>query len=189
MSQNSKGKQIALRLAFSAMAVALAYVTSFIRLFRMPLGGSVTLFSMLFIALVGYWFGPVWGLSVGFIYGILQFLQGGYFLTPFQVCCDYLLTFAALGLSGFLRNKKHGLIKGYILGIIGRGFFAALAGYLYWFEYMPENFPESIKFLYPVIYNFAYILVEALITVIVLSLPPVQKAMVTVKHMAEGKRR
>ena len=189
MSERITSKQVALRLVFSAAAVALAYVTSYIRLFRMPLGGSVTLFSMLFIVLIGYWYGPVWGLSVGFIYGILQFLQGGYFLTPFQVCCDYLLCYAALGLSGFFRNKKHGLIKGYIAGIIGRGFFASLAGYLYWFEYMPESFPKSIAFLYPVIYNFAYILVETIITVIVLSLPPVQKAMARVKLMALGKGR
>ena len=189
MSENKSSKIIALRLVFSAAAVALAYVTSYIRLFRLPLGGSVTLFSMLFIVLVGYWFGPAWGLGVGFVYGFLQYLQGGYFLTVFQVLCDYLLCYAALGISGFFRKKKHGLTKGYIAGIIGRGFFASLAGYLYWFEYMPESFPKSIAFLYPVIYNFAYILAEGIITIIVINLPPVKKALETVKHMSEGRRR
>ncbi len=41
------------QLAYCAMAVALAYVTSFIRVFKLPYGGSVTLLSMLFIVLVG----------------------------------------------------------------------------------------------------------------------------------------
>ena len=44
------------QLAYCAMAVALAYVTSFIRVFKMPYGGSVTLLSMLFIVLVANWY-------------------------------------------------------------------------------------------------------------------------------------
>ena len=31
----------------------------------------------------------------------------------FQVCCDYILAFAALGVAGFFAKKKHGLLKGY----------------------------------------------------------------------------
>ena len=87
------------QLAYCAMAVALAYVTSFIRVFKMPYGGSVTLLSMLFIVLVANWYGVKTGMLVGFAYGILQFLQEPYFLTLFQVCCDYVLAFAALGLA------------------------------------------------------------------------------------------
>ena len=45
------------RLVTSAMAIALATLTSFITIFKMPMGGSVTLFSMLFIVLIGYWCG------------------------------------------------------------------------------------------------------------------------------------
>ena len=44
------------RLVTSAMAIALATLTSFITIFKMPMGGSVTLFSMLFIVLIGYWY-------------------------------------------------------------------------------------------------------------------------------------
>ena len=88
------------QLAYCAMAVALAYVTSFIKVFKLPYGGSVTLLSMLFIVLVANWYGVKTGMLVGFAYGILQFLQEPYFLTLFQVCCDYVLAFAALGLAG-----------------------------------------------------------------------------------------
>ena len=93
-------------LAYCAMAVALAYVTSFIKPIEMPYGGSVTLLSMLFIVLIGYWYGVRTGVMVGLAYGILQFLQEPYFLTLFQACCDYVFAFAALGLSGLFRGKK-----------------------------------------------------------------------------------
>ena len=38
------------------MAMALATVTSMIKLFDAPMGGSVTLCSMLFITLIAYWY-------------------------------------------------------------------------------------------------------------------------------------
>ena len=94
---------------------------------------------MLFIVLVGYWYGPATGILVGFVYGILQFIQKPYYLTLFQVCADYLLAFSALGLSGFFSGKKNGLTTGYLVGVFGRGVFNALAGYMYWMEYMPET--------------------------------------------------
>ena len=45
------------QLVFSAAAMALAMVTSMLKLFEMPMGGSITLCSMLFIVLIGYWYG------------------------------------------------------------------------------------------------------------------------------------
>ena len=50
----TKKKMSTKQLVFSAMAIALAGVTSMIKLFDLPMGGSVTLFSMLFIVLIGY---------------------------------------------------------------------------------------------------------------------------------------
>ena len=116
------------RLAYCAMAVALAYVTSFIKPFELPYGKSVTLLSMLFIVLVGNWYGVKTGVLVGFAYGVLQFLQEPYFLSLFQVCCDYVLAFAALGLSGLFRKRKNGLLIGYIAAVLARGFFHSLGG-------------------------------------------------------------
>ena len=51
----SKAKLTTKQLVFSAMAIALAVVCSMIKVFEMPMGGSVTLFSMLFIVLIAYW--------------------------------------------------------------------------------------------------------------------------------------
>lgn len=172
------------QLAWCAAAMALAFLTSYIKLFHLPFGGSVTLFSMFFICLIGYWFGPKTGILTGLAYGILQFLQEPFVLNFFQVCCDYIFAFAALGLAGFFSKSKNGLLKGYILGILMRGAFHSLGGYLYWMDYMPENFPQSLTSLYPIVYNYSYILAEGILTIIVIMLPPVQKALIQLKKNA-----
>ena len=178
---SKKGKMSAKQIAFCSMAIALAYVTSYIKL---PFSGSVTLCSMLFIVLVGYWYGPATGILVGFVYGILQFIQKPYYLTLFQVCADYLLAFSALGLSGFFSGKKHGLTIGYLVGVFGRGVFNALAGYMYWMEYMPETFPKSLAALYPIVYNFGFLLAEAVITLIIINFPAVSRGLERIRNMA-----
>ena len=174
------------QIVFCAAALALGFATSYIKVFSMPFGGSVTLCSMLFVVLIGYWYGPEVGLMSGFAYGFLEFAQdgGSYILSPMQACMDYIFAFAALGLSGFFYQKKNGLIKGYILAILVRGLFHTIGGYLYWMDYMPDNFPKSLAAIYPIVYNYSYILAEAVITLIVISLPPVKKALVRVGMMA-----
>ena len=172
------------RLAYCAMAVALAYVTSFIKVFQLPYGGSVTLLSMLFIVLIANWYGVKTGLLVGFAYGILQFLQEPYVLSLFQVCCDYVLAFAALGLSGLFRGKRNGLLLGYIAAVLARGVFHTLGGYLYWMDYMPETFPQALRDLYPIVYNYSYLLAEGILTVAVIKLPAVEKALERIRESA-----
>ncbi len=171
-------------LTFSAMAMALAFVTSYIRVVNLPYGGSVTLFSMLIVSLIGYWYGPKAGLLTGFAYSILQFLQEPYILTPLQVCLDYFFAFTALGLSGFFRNRKNGLVIGYLAGAFARGLCHTIGGYLFWMAYMPDNFPRAFTEVYPIVYNYSYIGLEALATVIVLSVPTVKKTMERVKTLA-----
>jgi len=172
------------QLAFCGVALALGFATSYIKLYDPPYGGSVTLLSMLFICLPGNWYGLAVGLLVAFVYGILQFLQGPYVLSLFQVACDYLLAFTALGLSGLFAGKKNGLSWGYLVGVIARGVFHSLGGYLYWMEYMPEEFPKSLAALYPIIYNYTYLLIEAALTLIIINLPPVKKALEEVRKTA-----
>lgn len=174
------------QLVFCAAALALGFVTSYIKIIPMPWGGSVTLCSMLFVTLIGYWYGPKIGLVAGFAYGLLQFVQdgGSYILSPLQACLDYIVAFAALGLSGLFYKKANGLLKGYVFAIFARGVFHTIGGYLYWMDYMPENFPSSLAAIYPIAYNYAYILAEGLITIVILSLPPVKGAMARVKKMA-----
>ncbi len=182
-----KEKKISVnQLAFSAMALALAFVLSNLRIVKLPWGGSATLCSMLFVTLIGYWYGPRVGIAAGLAYGILQFIQGGgsYILDLLQACLDYFVAFAALGTSGFFNKSKNGLVKGYIFAILLRGAFHSVGGYLYWMDYIPEGFPTALIAVYPIIYNYAYILLEGVITLVIISLPPVSRALVKVKSMA-----
>ena len=184
MSGSRRHRLSVRQLVFCGAAMALSFVTSCIKVFSLPYGGSVTLFSMLFICLTGYWYGLGTGMLTGLAYGILQFLQEPYVLSPFQVCCDYILAFAGLGLAGAFTRQTDGLRKGYLLGITVRGAFHALGGYLYWMDYMPENFPQSLKSIYPIAYNYSYLLAEGVITVAILSIPAVANALNQVKKTA-----
>lgn len=170
------------QLVFSAVAMALAMITSFLKLFDAPMGGSVTLFSMLFICCIGYWYGLRAGLMTGVAYGLLQLISDPYIISLPQMITDYLLAFGALGLSGLFCNKKNGLIKGYIAGVLGRYFFAFLSGLIFFASYA-EGTGMSAP-VYSLAYNGAYLGLEALITLIVLAIPAVNKAFARVKEMA-----
>lgn len=169
-------------LVFSAMAVALAMVTSMIKIIDMPMGGSVTLCSMLFICLIGYLFGLRTGLTAAIAYGFLQLIIDPYIISIPQMLTDYIFAFGALGLSGICSGKKHGLVSGYLLGVIGRYFFAFLSGMIFFGSYASSY--NMSAFAYSLVYNGAYLGLEALITVVLLILPPVSKGLLRVKNMA-----
>ena len=179
----SKKKFSAKQLTFSAMAIALAMVTSLLKLIDMPMGGSVTLFSMLFIALIGNWYGLGVGLTTGLAYGILQLVIDPYIISLPQMLLDYIFAFGALGLSGVFSKSKNGLVKGYIFAILGRFVFSTLSGYIFFPTFMPEFFDSAI--IYSICYNGAYIGAEAILTLVLISLPPVSKALNHVKKLAD----
>ena len=169
------------QIVFSAMAMALATITSMMTLFKMPMGGSVTPCSMLFIVLIGYWYGPRAGILTGLAHGILQLILDPYILSLPQMLVDYPLAFGALGLSGFFHNSRGGLAKGYLLGIFGRFVMAFLSGWLFFYYYAPEGWNVI---WYSIAYNGTYIGAEGILTMAILALPPMQKALATVKNMA-----
>ena len=162
--RSKRQKMTTKQLVFCAAAMALAFVTS--------------------IVLVANWYGVGTGVLVGLAYGILQFIQEPYVLSFFQVCCDYILAFAALGVAGFFAKKKHGLLKGYIAAVLARGAFHALGGDLYWIVYMPDNFPKSLTAIYPIAYNYSFLLAEAAITLVIICIPAVAKGLGKVKQIA-----
>ena len=169
-------------LVFSAVAMALAMITSFLKLFEAPMGGSVTLFSMLFICCIGYWYGLRTGIMTGVAYGLLQLISDPYIISLPQMITDYILAFGALGLSGIFCNKKNGLVKGYIVGVLGRYLFAFLSGLIFFGMYA-EGSGMSAP-VYSLAYNGSYLGCEAAITLIVLAIPAVNKAFAQVKQLA-----
>ncbi len=169
------------QLTFSGAAMALGLITSeLLPAFRLPMGGSATLFSMLFIVLIGYLFGPKAGITSALAYGMLQFVIDPVFYSIPQMIVDYPLAFGALGLAGIFANKKHGLIWGYIIGVIGRYIFAVISGVIFFAHYAPEDTPALV---YSLGYNATYLAPEAAITLILLALPPVSRGIGQIKKM------
>lgn len=179
LQENYKNTMPVRQLTFCAICIALATVTSFIKFGSLPFGGSVTLLSMCFITMTGYFFGARAGILSGIAYGVLQFILGPYFYTPVQVLLDYPLAFGALGLSGFFCNKKYGLVTGYIVGVIGRYIMHVISGYVFFAANAPKNMNP---FVYTLGYNLTYILPELILTVILLSIPAVNKGIKNAKQ-------
>lgn len=169
-------------LVFAAAAMALGMITSFLKIFEAPMGGSVTLFSMLFICCIGYWYGLRTGLMTGIAYGLLQLISDPYIISLPQAITDYFLAFGALGLSGLFHSQKNGLIKGYIVGVLGRYVFAFLSGLIFFASYA-EGSGMSAP-VYSLAYNGSYLGIEAALTLIILAIPAVNKAFAQVKQMA-----
>ena len=148
-------------LAYAALSIALAFVLSYVKLFRMPNSGSVTLASMLPLMLFSAAYGVGPGLLAGAAYGLLQYVQGGYFVHPIQFLLDYPLAFALIGLAGVYKYlpkswSKWSLYAAMVLGALGRCVSATLAGILYW-----DTAPWA-----SLVYNGAYLLPDTLICIV-----------------------
>ena len=165
-------------LTYSAILLALGISANQIKIFSLPQGGSMTLFSMIFIVFIGYMFGLRVGLIAGITFGLLNLLIKPEVYTPVQAIIDYILAFGALGLSGFFANKKDKLIFAYLVSIIGRFVFAVFSGYVFFGSYAPEGWNPL---LYSIWYNLSYIGTEGVITVLLLSIPVVRNTLENLK--------
>ena len=64
------------KLTFSAVMVALASALSLIKIYELPLGGAVTLLSMLPIVVISISLGLKWGVGSSFVYSLIQLFFG-----------------------------------------------------------------------------------------------------------------
>jgi len=177
----TKNKERIMMVATGGVCLALSFVLSQLKLFEMPMGGSVTPASSLPIIVFAMAFGPWWGLIVAFVFSLLQ-LIGGYLVTPFQVILDYTLGYTCLGLAGFAslksaregivnplkRFRSAGIIKAGIFTVIAyvaRWFCSVLSGVIFYAEYAPEGMNPWI---YSMTYNGSFLAVDMAITLVVL---------------------
>lgn len=91
-------------LSFAAVCIALSFALSYIAMFKMPFGGTITFASLLPLMLYSYMFGAKKGVIAGVVYGMLQAVQDPWILHPAQFLLDYPVAFAGIGLSGMLRS-------------------------------------------------------------------------------------
>lgn len=167
-------------LATCAVMLALAFALSCIKLFEMPMGGSITMASMLPIMLVSIKYGIVSGASTAFLYSLTQLLQafasGNVFPfceTPLTlvVCIlfDYVIPFTVLGLAGILhkikltKNPELNVYAGIIAVVLIRFICHFITGVAIWGQWAPEGMG---KYLYSLAYNGSFLLVDSLICII-----------------------
>ena len=169
--KNSEKRTDVKALTVSALLIALATVLGQIKVFEMPQGGAVTLFSILPIAVCAYLLGTRRGVMAGFCVGLINLIFGPYVIHPVQLLMDYPIAFGAVGLAGITRNYRNGLTTGYIIGLIGRYICAVLSGVIFFGAYAPEGFNAWTWSLW---YNLTYLAAEGLLTVLIINIPPVK---------------
>lgn len=175
--QNSTGWDTR-SLTFAAVCVAMSFALSYIRVVKMPFGGSITFASMLPLMLFSYMYGMRKGVIAGIVYGCLQAIQDPYVVHPAQFVLDYPVAFATLGLAGIIRsfNLFNGNAKAqFALGATIAGvlryiahFFSgafAFGSFGAWYTEYWDGF--SNPYLYSLVYNALYVIPEIIIVVVV----------------------
>lgn len=161
-------------LAYAGVCIALSFALSYVKFFSLPMGGSITLASMLPLMIYSYIFGARKGVFAGLIYGVLQFIQNPQVYEWMQILLDYPVAFSALGLAGIA--KKFKFLKGNAIAEIIVGMTIACV-----FRYAAHVISGYFVFgvwgndwnLSPIAYSFAYnsfVLVELAINVIAAAL-------------------
>lgn len=176
---NSNNHEKVLALVEGAVMVALAAVLSYVRIFHLPWGGSVTLLSMLPVVVYSIKHGIKKGLMVSFVFSLIQLGQGaidglfGWGLTPVMlIACillDYILPFLVLGLAGIFRRKGTvGWLAGTAGVVVLRFVSHFLSGVVIWHSAgkLWEGFVTENEWLYSLCYNGAYMLPELIFTLI-----------------------
>lgn len=162
------------KLVTSAVFIALATVLSMIKVYKLPLGGSITLLSMLPICLLSLKYGVKWGFVCSSLYAVIQFgmqlgevMSWGMDVRMWIGCIlfDYFFAFGILGISGVFRNKSMPLmLTGVGLALFLRFVSHFISGSIFFDIWMPEEFNNP--YFYSLVYNGSYMLPEMIFTVI-----------------------
>lgn len=166
----SKTHRILRALCEGAIMVALAQVLGYLKIWRMPNGGSVT-FVMLPIFLYCARWGFGRGMLAAFALSVLQFVLDPSSSIGWQsILGDYILAYSALGLAGLFHKRKLGFFWGTLVGSFGRFLVAWVVGATLWGEYMPEQFfgmTMVSPWVYSALYNGSYIVLSMVLCLVV----------------------
>ncbi len=153
-----------------AILVALAFVLSFVKLYELPNGGSLTP-AMFPIVLYGLRWGVVRGLGAGFVFGLMQRIFDGAYAWGWQsMILDYLLAFPPLGLAGLFKGKAWGIFPGTVIGCVGRFIVHYISGVTIYKIVAPTEVPGLGVYdnaaLYSLVYNGSYMLPNMVLAIV-----------------------
>ena len=106
--EKKKKSRVALRvLCEGALMVALAQILSYLKLWELPQGGSVTIGMFpIFLFCIRWGFGP--GMLASVVFSVLQLvLDGAYAYSWQSMLGDYIVAFSVLGVAGRLFPGQH----------------------------------------------------------------------------------
>ena len=169
-------------MANAAICMALSFVLSYIRLFKLPQGGSVTPASLLPILAFAYYHGSIPGLVVGIAYGFLQMIQDPWIVGAVQAALDYPLAFGCIALAGIIgqvqrRHSWNELVSWLVsvLGVgLGRFICHVLSGVVFFAEYAEGS--DMSPLVYSLTYN-SFVFVDLAICLVVVAFPQIRKAL------------
>lgn len=161
-----KTKTVLLTMVEAAIMIALAVVLSFVKVWSMPQGGTISL-TMLPLFLLAYRRGAATGIISGIIYGLLSLMLDGVIYHPLSILLDYTLAYGALGVAGFFKKNYAGIILGTTVGTALRYICSLLSGALLFAEYAPEG---QNPWIYSLGYNATYMVPELVICVVALAI-------------------
>lgn len=161
--------------------LALSLLLSYMQPLQLKEGGEVTCLSMMILCLAGYFYGGPTGLFTCFCFGAIKYVLDYPGIINVPEVWDYLLGYGVLGLGGFFCHQKKGLQKGYLFAVLLR--YIESVWNCVWFYYMVDQ-TMAANIRYGLIYCGGYIGAEALISFVVLCLPPVREAIEYVKYVA-----
>lgn len=128
------------RLTVSGIMIALGTLLSFLAVYRLPYGGSITVFSMVPVMLVAFIYGVRWGLLCGAVFGALQALLGATTSAAFAdqrwwgvfliLLLDYIVAFSVLGLAGIFKKNGKNTAVSFALGCAAAGFLRLCAHFV-----------------------------------------------------------
>lgn len=155
---------------YGGISLALSFVLSYIKIAPVTYGGSITLASMLPIILYSYYFGFGKGVIVGLAYGLLQFVQEPYILTPVTFVLDYLLAFCSIAIASlpkkFVKNPAGSLLAAASFTYILRFLFHFVSGIIYFnMGAIWVNLPAENAFIYSLLYQSVYLIPDWIICV------------------------
>lgn len=150
-------------LAEAAIAVALAFVLGFVKVWQMPFGGSISL-EMIPLILLALRQGPAVGVVAGVAYGLLNLAVEPFIVHPVQVLFDYPLAFGALGLAGLFPPTVRGAVLGSVVGVAARFVCHFVSGIVFFASYAPEGWNPVV---YSAAYNAAYLVPSLIIALVV----------------------
>ncbi len=169
----AKSKNNLVALIVSALFIALSTVLSeLIPSISLPFGGSITVFSMVPVCLIGILFGIRIGVLANLAYGVIQLIFGagnlaygtwwGAVVTI--ILFDYIVAYGVLGLSGIftrvIKNRLVSVILGVLLVCLLRYICHFITGVTVWREI--ADLWEAVWF--SITYNGTYMIPEMIIT-------------------------